>query len=446
MTVPPLSPRTHLWLVAAAATLLACSVVERIAPPVASPAPPAAASPSPDAAAEIPAPTIDPLPDMERIHTQVSTVRGLYPTGPLARELLPPDRMRQHVLDDFLADYTREEAADDSQVLALMGLIEPGYDLWGLYADLYEEQIAGYYDPEVKTMYVVGARWGGAERLTYAHEYVHALQDQVYDLRQGLGYSDEGCEIDSERCAAISALIEGDATLAEEQWWRAYATEQDWQDLSQAIANYSGEVFDAAPAYLQEDFLFPYDYGLAFVEHLFRQGGWAAVDEAYRDPPTTTEHILHPELYGREPVVPVDLSELTAALGGGWRELDRHVLGEWFTRLVLQQKIPEWEAAEAAAGWGGDAYAALANEDGRQVLILLTAWDRSLDAFEFTEAFRSYADLRFGERRTEQPDRSWSWSLGAVLLERSHDQTLWILAPDAVTATAIRAAIEFPLR
>lgn len=444
--ISPLGLRPLLWSVVAAATVLACSVVDRLAPPVATPAPATTVSPSPAPSAEAPAPTTDPLPDMDRIHAQVSTVRGLYPTGSLNRELLAPDQIRQRVLDDFLADYTREEADDDARVLALLGLVEPGYDLWGLYVDLYEEQIAGYYDPEAKTMYVVGADWGGSERLTYAHEYVHALQDQVYDLRDGLDYSDEGCEVDSERCAAISALIEGDATLVEEQWWRTYATEQDWQELSEAIANYSGEVFDAAPAYLQDDFLFPYQQGLAFVEHLFRKGGWAAVDQAYRDPPTTTEQILHPELYGRESPVPIDLPDLAAALGGGWRELDRDVLGEWFTRLVLQQKIPEWEAADAAAGWGGDAYAALAHEDGRQALWLLTAWDRSRDAYEFTEAFQAYAELRFGERRTEQPDRSWSWSRGAVLLERSHDQTLWILAPDAETAAAARAAVEFPVR
>jgi hypothetical protein len=329
----------------------------------------------------------------------------------------------------------------------LFGLLEPGFHLWDFYADLYEEQVAGYYDPERQKMYVVGSGWGGSERLTYSHEYVHALQDQNYDLRDGLDYSDEGCKEDSERCAAISALIEGDATLAEGQWWRAYATDQDLLDLSADIAEYEPEVFDAAPAYLQADFLFPYDEGLTFVQFLFRKGGWAAVDAAYLDPPTTTEVILHPERYGLAEPIPVSLPDLNETLGEGWRALDAAVLGEWFTRLVLDEQVLEREAEQAAAGWGGDAYRVWINDAQEEsALVLLTAWDSSRDAFEFIDAFDEYAGSRFGERKTEQTERRWSWQRGAVQLERSFDQTLWILAPDAETADVLRSGIEFPIR
>ena len=429
-----------------AVALLGCSIADRMVGAPA-PAPTAVTDPAPIPSATFePTPSRDPIPDMDRIHDQVSSVRGLYPTGPLDRQLLSPESIRQRVTDDFLGEYTQDDASDDARLLALLGLLEPDFDLWTLYADFYEEQVAGYYDPEVQKMYVVGSTWGGSERLTYAHEYVHALQDQNYDLEEGLGYSDEGCEEDSERCAAISALIEGDATLAEEQWWRAYSTEQDLKELSAMIAEYTGEVFDAAPAYLQQDFLFPYEEGLAFVRSLFRQGGWAAVDAAYLEPPTTTEHILHPELYGNDDPIPVALPDLGPVLGQGWRELDADVLGEWFTRLVLDEEIPEWEAEEAAAGWGGDAYRAWTNDQVDEgVLVLLTVWDVPRDAFEFVEAFGAYAEWRFGERKTEQAERRWSWQRGAVSLERAYDQTLWILAPDAETAEAIRDAIEFPL-
>ena len=56
---------------------------------------------------------------------------------------------------------------------------------------------------------------------TYAHEYAHVLQDQVYDFEDGLQYTDESCEANSERCAGIQALIEGDAVLSEMQWFQA---------------------------------------------------------------------------------------------------------------------------------------------------------------------------------------------------------------------------------
>jgi hypothetical protein len=273
-------------------TLVGC----RLAAPGLTPAPSVTAVPS----ATLPAATplapeaAEATPNLEEIQGQVSTVRGLYPTGPLDRQLLPPEELGARVEQDFLDEYSAEQAADDVRVLSLFGLVEPAFDLRDFHLDFYQEQVAGYYDTEVERMYVVGSHWGGAERLTYAHEYVHALQDQTYDLEDGLGYNDEGCERDPERCAAISALIEGDATLAEEQWWQAYSTQQDYEDLLAMLESYRGEVFDSAPAYIRQDFLFPYDQGLAFVRSLFRQWGWAAVDSAYLDPPTTTEQILHP--------------------------------------------------------------------------------------------------------------------------------------------------------
>jgi hypothetical protein len=429
-------------------TTLACTLDGARGTPTAAVSPSPSASP-PVQATRLPA-TPDPaaaLADQETIQGQVSTVRGLYPTGSLERELLAPEDIRRNVEEDFLADYTPEEAADDVRVLAAFGLLDPGFDLLAFYLDFYEEQVAGYYDTEIERMYVVGAQWGGAERLTYAHEYAHALQDQVYDLEDGLGYTDEGCEEDSERCAAISAMIEGDATLTEEQWWQAYSTPQDYEDLMAAIDEYTGDVFNAAPAYMRQDFMFPYEQGLEFVRSLFRQGGWAAVDAAYLDPPTTTEQILHPELYGEEETRPVEIPDLDETLGAGWAQLDAGVLGEWFTYLVLDEEIPGWEAEQAAAGWGGDAYHVYRDEAGKQTaLVLLTRWDSARDAYEFTQAFRTYGGWRFGEAFTVQPERRWTWQQGSVLLERAHDQSLWIMAPDEAIQQAMRGAIEFPAR
>jgi hypothetical protein len=428
------------------AALLGCSLGTPLVAPLPGATPSATPLPRLDPSDLAPSQTPPPtLPDLEEIQGQVSTVRGLYPTGPLDRELLAPEELGRRVEEDFLDEYTNEEAEDDVRVLALFGLIAPGFDLLDFHHDFYEEQVAGYYDTEIERMYVVGTRWGGAERLTYAHEYVHALQDQTYDLEGGLGYNDEACEQDPERCAAVSALIEGDATLAEEQWWQAYATQQDYEDLLAAIESYPSDVFNAAPGYLRQDFLFPYDQGLEFVRALFRQGGWAAVDAAYLDPPTTTEQILHPELYRKEEPLTVEVPDAAGALGEGWHALEAGVLGEWFTQLVLDEEIPSWEAEEAAAGWGGDAYRAYANEAGDQTaLVLLTRWDSARDAFEFVEAFRQYGTWRFGERRTEQAERRWTWQHGSILLERAYDQTLWIVAQDEAAQEALREAVEFP--
>src|SRR3990170_4795141 len=126
---------------------------------------PAESEPTPDGPRVLPtevgpAATIGPDPEdsvpleireqMDQIQVEVVTLRGLPSTGPVDRALLSPEALRQYVTDDFLADYTEEEARDDARTLALLGLMEPGYDLFNLYMELYSEQIAGFYDDELK--------------------------------------------------------------------------------------------------------------------------------------------------------------------------------------------------------------------------------------------------------------------------------------------------------
>ena len=147
-----------------------------------------------------------------------------------------------------------------------------------------------------------------------------SLQDQNYDIKNGLNYNDDACEVDTERCAAIQALLEGDATFSQTFWYQNYATNQDKQQISDFYNSLKSPVYDSAPAFLKEDFVFPYNQGATFVQDIYSQGGWPAVDAVYQDPPVSTEQILHPNLYPSDKPIPVTLPDLTTALGEGWRE------------------------------------------------------------------------------------------------------------------------------
>ena len=257
----------------------------------------------------------------------------------MAESILSPEDLRRHVLDDFLGDYTPERADGDARLLTLLDLLEPGTDLRALYRDLYAEQVAGYYDSEAHRMYLVaGPAWTGVERLTYVHEFTHVLQDQAFDLEGGLGYSEETCRQNGDRCRALSALLEGDATLVEEQWLRTYAARHDLDDLMDFAATYTSPVFDSAPEAIQKDFLFPYELGLEYVRALYVRDGWAAVDGAYRLPPQTTEEILHPGQPLRPPAA-VDMGDVASALGEGWRDIDHGALGEWMHALDARDTV-----------------------------------------------------------------------------------------------------------
>lgn len=397
----------------------------------------------PDASSEL-----DPqvLEQMVEIESQVAQLRGLASTGPVARSLLTPEELRQRVIDDFFSDYSEAEARDDALVLSLLGLLDPDFDLVNFYIDLFSEQIAGYYDDEVKQMFVVqGEGFRGTERLTYAHEYVHTLQDQVYGFEEGLDYTDESCEIDTERCAGIQALVEGDATLLEEEWLQTYASSQDYADIREFFDNFESPVYDSAPSFMRQDFIFPYTYGADFVREIKRQGGWSAVNAVYANPPISTEQILHPDHYPSDTPLNIPVPEALSALGSGWREIERNVIGEWYTQLVLANQLDPDRASRAAGGWGGDMYVAYANDtQANGAFLLIMQWDDAGEAAEYADAFTDYSDRRFGSGTQTETGWEWDSSAGVSLFEISGAQTLWILAPDGELRGDLRAAIEFP--
>ncbi|NJN44876.1 MAG: hypothetical protein HC806_09265, partial [Anaerolineae bacterium] len=381
------------------------------------------------------------------IEEQVIALRGLPPNGEFDRALITPAELGERVSNDFFEDYTPEDARQDALVLAAFGLIEPDFDFFTFYVDLLSEGIAGFYDNETKEMVVVqGESFAGPERITYAHEYTHALQDQNYDFKNGLQFDDEPCEEDSERCAAIQALIEGDATVTELEWFLAHSTSQDQRDIQEFYGSYESPVFDTAPPFMQDDFIFPYNQGYEFVNSLFEAGGFPAVDAAYNNLPVSTEQILHPELYPNDTPILVTLPDLLPILGEGWTLLDENVMGEWYTYLILARGIdPDTQldddnAADAAAGWGGDAYAVYLSPAGdATALVMKTVWDTSADAGEFAQAFEEYASARFG---SPTGNLMWNSSGTVTLFSLDGDQTLWVAAPDLATAQALLAASQ----
>lgn len=395
------------------------------------------ATSAPEATAALPEDVAD---QMDEIQAQVERIRSLEAAAPVNRQLLTVDQLRDTVENDFLADYTEEEVADDIKVLWSLGLLEPDYDLYNLYLELYTEQIAGYYDIEKDEMFVVLEEgFAGPQRSTYAHEYTHVLQNQNHDVRKNLNYTEEYCKTDSEYCAAIQALIEGDATLTEQSWLYLYATDQDMEEIDKYYETADLSVFDTAPAFMQEDFLFPYSKGVDFVLALYEQDGFAAIDQAYINPPVSTEQILHPERYPDDKPELVEIPDLTDVLGREIRELDLGVMGEWYTYLILAFGVNEntrlglHVAAEAANGWGGDAYAIYWDDAAEQpVVVLDTTWDTTGDAGEFYNAFKNYGSLRWGKPVVAAGSGDLTWETpadGTVIFTRDGERTVWVIAP-----------------
>jgi hypothetical protein len=384
---------------------------------------------------------------MDEIQDQVIRLRGLAPAESVQRTLLTPEELQTHVTENFFDEYTVEDARDDALVLAAFGLLAPDFNLHEFYQQLYSEQVAGFYDDETKEMFVVkDGDFSGPERLTYAHEYNHALQDQTYNIQEGLNYSQEACEEDSERCIAIQALLEGDSTMLELQWFQQYATQLDQQQIAEFYADLESPVFDSSPDFMQEDFLFPYSAGYDFVQGLYDEGGWEAIERVYQNLPQSSEQILHPERYPADRPVRMEAPDLSTQLGADWRELDRGVMGEWYTYLILalgedhSARLDESRARRAAEGWGGDAYVVYSNgQSGQTVFALTYRWDTEGDADEFVQAFELYATGRFGKPATGSGEWRWESEQGVTLLEQDGEITTWLYASDRESFEKIQA-------
>jgi hypothetical protein len=388
--------------------------------------------------------------EIDLIQSQVVQERGLQPKNQVPVVLLTTAELRTNVINDFLADYTDEDMSDDIYELSIIGLIELDFDLKTLYINLLSEQIAGYYDNDVKEMFVVSdTGFNGPEHLTYSHEFTHVLQDQNYDISKGLNYNDDYCETHTEYCAGVQALLEGDATLSEFTWYQNFATSTDQQQILQSYNNLKSPVYDSAPDFLKKDFVFPYNQGLTFVQDIYNKGGWSAVDAVYKNPPVSTEQILHPSLYPSDTPIPVDLPDVAAALGTGWREASRNVMGEWYTYLILADgvnlaaRVDDSTAQTAAAGWGGDQYLVLHNSAANATaFVMKDVWDTANDASQFVSALQVSLNSRFGLQANQQGDTyAWTYSGGYSSLLISGSTTIWIIAPDTATAQTISGLV-----
>lgn len=298
------------------------------------------------------------------------------------------------------AQLTPERVADAMAFYVAFDLMQPDVDLRAVFDALYQQQVGGFYELESKEMNVLllsGGTLGDAlpllERIIAVHEYVHALQDQHFDLTAYLNML-ENAENDDLVLAHV-ALVEGDATYI----MNRYAEEEITRNplgallstLSGALA--SGDIPPGTPPILAQELLFPYLQGEEFVRALLRDGGMARLNAAFANPPTSTMHIIHPQKYlsGQAPVT-VALSDLS---GRGWTLNKTGVLGEFYLREYLKtQAVPA--ANRAAAGWAGDAYQLYSRDDGATAWRLALVWENASEAAEFAQAWQHFAQARWG--------------------------------------------------
>lgn len=372
-------------LVACAAVILAaCGSTAPTPVPSATTSPTASAAPG----SPTPAPSATSGGDAAAVYAaiedQVRGIRGLDEQTPVEPTLMDEDALSDYVRTSFVEDNPPDYVDQYERLLKRLGLVEPDADVEELFLQLLESQVVGLYDTDDKALYVVSrtGELGPTERVTYAHEYTHALQDQRFDLTSlGTDELDEG-----DRSIARTALVEGDATLVMSLWAQANLTPEELLQLAQEAGDPEQmAVLERMPPILREPLQFPYTAGLNLVLGHQAEGGWGAIDDAYASPPDSTEQILHPDKRDEAPIDVTFPSDLAARLGSGWTNVLEDTLGEFQLTIWLQAPggLGVVAAGDAAAGWGGDRVVSLEGPDGAWATVLDTAWDSPADAAEF---------------------------------------------------------------
>ncbi len=368
------------------------------------PTPAATGSTGPTAAA-----SIDPaiLAQIRAVMDEVPPIRGLTQLRDVPFRFITQDQFVQEFHEQFVAANPADQLAAQQALWQRLGLLKPTDDLSTDVQSLYESQVAAFYDPDTAEFTVVtrpGFTFGPEDEVVVAHEFDHALQDQHF----GLKATEVTDPTQGDRANAQLALTEGDATVLMVDWATEELSPTDLLGLASTSPSPADQqLLDSMPPILQRELLYPYLDGENFVLALQGNGGWAAVDKAWGNPPTTTEQILHPQKYldGENPV-PIQLPDLAARLGAGWKASDTDTLGELVIGVWVADGastpsgIPGVPAtlanAQAAAGWGEDRIVSLDGPNGRWAVAWQTDWDTATDATEFVAAGdAAMADLPF---------------------------------------------------
>jgi|YelNatPaOPRAMG01_1025707.scaffolds.fasta_scaffold01408_14 hypothetical protein len=214
---------------------------------------------------------------------------------------------------------------------------------------------------------------------TFVHELTHIMQAQLHPQWSILTF---------DLNKARDALNEGDASFMGDYFKNQTQASLTAQVLAMGV--YAPNGYNLPQPSIPDAVLclnyFPYTYGKEFVKALYQKGGWQLVNEAYRNPPNTTEQIMHPEKYfSAEPARNVTS---TSTPDGNWTLVKTDTYGEYFIQVMLGRWLTQDEAEKAAAGWGGDTLSYY--EQGNDYLFTWgIKWDTKEDACEFFIAFNN---------------------------------------------------------
>ncbi|HSR50485.1 MAG TPA: hypothetical protein VLV83_06625 [Acidobacteriota bacterium] len=369
----------------------------------------------------------------EEILQRVVKLRGLEVKKDIVQEVKSREQIRAFLLDKMVIEYPDEELEKDEKIFQRLGLLSEKDDLKTLVINLLTAQVAGFYDPHSGTFSIADWIPEMMQKPVMAHELLHALQDQHFDLEAFL----RQVEDDDDQFMARQAVVEGEG-VAIMLDYMLQPMGQQFQNLPQLDrlieqaqkAAPESAAMGRTPAFLKDLLFFPYIQGASFVRQFRLRHSWEEMAGVYQDPPRSSEQIMHPEKYFDERDDPTEVEvsqDLPQELQGSWRRVDDGTLGQYMISRLMTPFIKEEVAEEAARGWDGDRFEWFEAEDGRNALRVRTVWDSQRDALEFHQALIKTLRARTGYWPAAGEDAGAKFVLtsGSRVFQVQHDG-LWV--------------------
>jgi hypothetical protein len=289
------------------------------------------------------------------------------------------DELQAYLLTKLDEEFPPDRARDVVTVYSLLGLMESEVDLRQVLLSVYQEQVAGFYDPDSTALFVMDDQADAALRPLLTHELVHALQDQAVALD---GLTDPLAGHD--RATAAQAAVEGHATLVMLEVSAGPGVDltrvpgfADQLRSMMASAGAGYPELDAAPRIVRESILLPYLEGTSFVLGVWQERGRLPFDELV---PTSTEQVISPERFLVTP--PDEPTELLVGVTGVTPRYE-DALGAAEVRILLEERAGP-EARSAVEGWDGDRFV-LIGDGASPTLLWASVWDDAASRDRFLQ-------------------------------------------------------------
>jgi hypothetical protein len=318
---------------------------------------------------------------------EASRIRGLSPKAPVPCVVRSRQEIERFLKETIAEKFPKDTLEMEQLVYRAIGLVPDDYDYVHGIVTAYVQQIGGYYDPDKKLFVMLDAMPESMQIPLAIHELTHALQDQKFNLTKFL----EPTKMNNDELMARAALVEGDATAVMQDFMNS--RRQGERVGTETLAK---EAPVPVPVALERVLLFPYIQGLTFTRRILREGGFAAINDAFVRPPSTSREILHPEQYITRAFMPepLDVKDIEGPIGAR-SPLFTDTVGEFVIASLLGEALSsQTRGEECAQGWRRDRIAVFKDGDKR-ALSWMSEWDSEEEAREFSECYREMLKGRY---------------------------------------------------